>query len=288
MSNICIYSMSVSERFSILVEYFKYSFVRNALIVSVLIAVCAALLGVFLVLKRYSALGDGLSHVAFGGAALAAALGIFDMRPVLPITVVAAVLILKTRPERRVMGDAAIASVATGAVAIGYIAVSLGEGEANLGGDVCTALFGSSAILSIDTSEVILTLLMTATLVILTAVYKHKLLSVTFDECFARSTGTRTAVYETSIAVVCALVIVVGMKIAGALLISALAIFPALSAMKLTRSFSRVLLFSAIIGAFSAAVGVLLSILLGTPVGATVAAVDIVFYGIVALVRIKK
>ncbi len=281
-------TVSVSERLLKLSEYFKYSFVRNALIVSILIAVCAAILGVFLVLKRYSALGDGLSHVAFGAATVAATLGIFDTSLTLPITVIAAIFILRASPEKRTSGDAMIATVSVGALAVGYTVMSLGGGETNLGGDVCTALFGSSAILSVDTWELIFVALMTTVLVALTAIYKYKLLSVTFDERFAKATGTKTGVYDTAIAVVCAVVIVVGMKLAGALLISALALFPALSAMRLTKGFSRVLVISAVIGAISAALGVLISILLETPVGATVAAVDIVFYGIVSIIRFGK
>lgn len=282
-------SLTLFERFAKIGEYFKYSFVRNALIVSVLIAVCAAILGVFLVLRRYSALGDGLSHVAFGAAALAATLGVFDTQLVLPVTVIAAIFILRLSPEKRASGDAVIAVVSVGALAIGYTVLSLGGGgEANISGDVCTALFGSSAILSVDTLEVIFVLAMTLILAALAVIFKYKLLSVTFDERFAKATGTKTGVYDTAIAVVCALVIVVGMKLSGALLISALALFPALCAMKLTRSFSRVLFISAVVGALSAAVGVIFSILLETPVGATIAAVDIVIYLIISLVKIKK
>ena len=281
-------SLTLSERFAKIGEYFEYPFVRNALFVSVLIAVCAAILGVFLVLRRYSALGDGLSHVAFSAAALAATLGIFDTQLVLPVTVIAAIFILRLSPEKRASGDAVIAAVSVGALAIGYTVLSLGGGEANIGGDVCTALFGSSAILSVDTFEVIFVLAMTLILAALAVIYRYKLLSVTFDERFAKATGTKTGVYDTAIAVVCALVIVVGMKLSGALLISALALFPALCAMKLTRSFSRVLLISAVVGGLSAAAGVLLSILLETPVGATIAAVDIIIYLVISLVKIKK
>ena len=281
-------SLTLFERFAKIGEYFKYSFVRNALIVSVLIAVCAAILGVFLVLRRYSALGDGLSHVAFGAAALAATLGVFDTQLVLPVTVIAAIFILRLSPEKRASGDAVIAVVSVGALAIGYTVLSLGGGEANISGDVCTALFGSSAILSVDTLEVIFVLAMTLILAALAVIFKYKLLSVTFDERFAKATGTKTGVYDTAIAVVCALVIVVGMKLSGSLLISALALFPALCAMKLTRSFSRVLFISAVVGALSAAVGVIFSILLETPVGATIAAVDFIIYTVVSLVKIKK
>lgn len=280
-------SLSFAQRFGLIGEYFGYSFVRNAFLVSVLIALCAAILGVFLVLKRYSALSDGLSHVAFGAAAISAAFGSFDMWVILPVTVIAAVLILKTSPERRVMGDAVIATVSVGALAIGYTVMSLRGGEANLGGDVCTALFGSAEILSVDSSELLAVSVMTAVLVILVFVFRHRLLSVTFDERFARATGGYACVYEVAVAMISAIVIVVGMKLAGALLISALAIFPALTAMRFFRSFGKVLLFSAVIGVISAAVGVILSILLATPVGATVAAVDILVYAACSVVKRK-
>ncbi len=285
MATVFFFSVSFAQRLSRIGEYFGYSFVRNAFLVSVLISLCAAIIGVFLVLKRYSALGDGLSHVAFGAAAIAAAFGAFDTWIALPVTVVAAVLILKTSPERRVMGDAVIATVSVGALAIGYTVMSLRGGEANLGGDVCTALFGSAEILSIDLWELIAVSVMTAALIALVCIFRYRLLSVTFDERFARATGGHASAYEIAIAVVTAIVIVVGMKLAGALLISALAIFPALCAMRLFKSFGKVILFSAVIGVLSAAVGVMLSILLGTPVGATVAAVDILVYAVVSVVR---
>ena len=278
-------SVSFAERLARLNEYFEYSFVRNAFFAAILISFCAAIIGVFLVLKRYSALSDGLSHVAFGAAALSAAFGVFDSWIVLPVTVIAAVLILKASPERRVMGDAVIATVSVGALAIGYTVMSLRGGEANLGGDVCTALFGSAEILAVDSRQLIPIAVMTVFLVALVCVFRHRLLSVTYDERFARATGGHASVYEILIAVIVAVVIVVGMKLAGALLVSALAIFPALCAMRLFKSFGQVLLFSAVIGVFSAALGVVLSILLGAPVGATIAAVDVLIYGVVAIVK---
>ena len=215
-------SVTLGERLERLPEYFRYSFVRNALLVTVLIALCAALLGVILVLRRYSLIGDGLSHVAFGAAAVAATLGVFDFSLTLPITVLAAILILKTGGKRRIMGDAIIATVSVGALAIGYLILDAGGGAANLGGDVCTALFGSSAILSIDRFELLFTLVLTIVLVALTAIFYYKLFSLTFDERFAHATGTRTEAYNLAIAAVTAVVIVVGMKLAGALLMSAL------------------------------------------------------------------
>lgn len=275
----------LTERLERVAELLEYSFVTRALAVAVLIAICAALVGVFLVLKKYSSLSDGLSHAAFGAAAMAAAFGVFDLGITLPVTVIAAVLILRGGRERRIMGDAAIAMVSVGALAIGYTVMSLRGGAANLGGDVCSALFGSAAILAIERWELIAVSIITLLLVVLVAVFRHRLLFVTHDERVAEATGTRVGAYETAIAIVTAVVIVVGMKLAGALLISALAIFPALSAMRICKSFSRVLVFSAVIGALCAAFGVLLSMFIDTPIGATVAAVDMLVFGIVTVVK---
>ena len=274
-----------SERIEKVTELLKYSFVTRALAVSVLIAICAALVGVFLVLKKYSSLSDGLSHAAFGAAAIAAAFGVIDIGITLPITVIAAVLILKGGRERRIMGDAAIAMVSVGALVIGYTVMSLRGGASNLGGDVCSALFGSAAILAIEKWELVAVAVMTVLLIALVVIFRHRLLLVTYDERVAEATGTRVGKYEIAIAIVTAVVIVVGMKLAGALLISALAIFPALTAMRICKSFSKVIIFSAVIGALCAAFGVLLSMLLDTPIGATVAAVDMVVYGIVSITK---
>lgn len=279
----------IGERASRIVEYFtEYSFVRNALAVSVLIALCAALLGVVLVLRRFSLIGDGLSHVAFGSAAIAATLGIFDFALTLPITVIAAVLILNTNAKRRIMGDAVIAVVSASALAIGYLILDAGGGASNLGGDVCTALFGSSAILSIDTAELIFTVILTATLIALTVIFYYKIFSIGFDERFAKATGTRTEAYNLIIAIITAVVIVVGMKLAGALLMSALIVFPAMSAMKVCKSFKATVIVSGTIAVICAVFGVILSILLETPVGATIAAADVLAFGIFSLIGLKK
>lgn len=279
-----MYSAGLAERLSMLPEYFEYAFVRNALAVTVLIALCSALLGVVLVLRRFSLIGDGLSHVAFGAATVAATLGIFDFSLTLPVTVIAAVLILKAGGKRRMMGDAAIAMISAGALAIGYLILDAGGGAANLGGDVCTALFGSSAILSIDTGELIFTLVTTVILVALTVVFYYKIFSVSFDERFAKATGTKTELYNLGIAVITAVVIVIGMKLAGALLMSALIVFPAMSAMRVCKSFRSTFIVAAVIAGICAVFGVLLSIILGTPVGATVAAADILAFGIFMLI----
>ena len=278
-------ALTLSERAAKLALYLRYPFVQNALVVSALVALSAALLGVFLTLKRFSAIGDGLSHVAFGAAAIAAVFDIFDLSFTLPVTVIAAVIILKAGSGRRTMGDAAIAMLSTGALAVGYTVLGLFGGSANLGGDVCTALFGSASMLTLTMGDVMLALSVTAVLVILIIIFYYKLLSVTFDESFSKATGTRTGAYNLAIAIVCATVIVMGMKLAGALLISALIVFPALSAMRLFKGFASVLVASGVIAVVGAALGVVLSILLETPVGATIAAVDVAAYGLCCLIR---
>ena len=282
-------SSGLSERFSKIPEYLiKYSFVRNALIVSILIAICAALLGVVLVLRRFSLIGDGLSHVAFGAATLAATLEIFDFGLTLPVTVLAAILILNTSEKRRIMGDAMIAIISAASLAIGYLVLDAGGGASNLGGDVCTALFGSSAILAIDTAELISTLVITAILIALTVIFYYKIFSISFDERFARATGTKSNAYNLGIAIVTAVVVVIGMKLAGALLMSALIVFPAMSAMRICKSFKSTIILAPAIAAICALFGVLISIILETPVGATIAATDIITYGIFSLIGIKK
>ena len=282
-------SVGFAARLARLPEYFQYEFVRNALIITLLIALCAALIGVVLVLRRFSLIGDGLSHVAFGAAAVAATFGVLDTNLTLPATVLAAILILRSGQNRRIMGDAVIAMLSAGALAVGYLILDAGGGASNLGGDVCTALFGSSAILSIDGKEIAVTATVTVILVALTAIFYQRLFSLTFDERFARATGTRADAYNLAVAVITAIVIVLGMKLAGARLMSALIVFPAMSAMRICRSFRSTLVMATVIGVISAALGVLLSILLETPVGATVAATDILAYGILSVVGgIKK
>lgn len=280
---------SIGENFGKIAEYFsQYAFVRNALIVSILVSLCAALLGVVLVLRRFSLIGDGLSHVAFGSAAIAATLGIFDLGLTLPITILAAVLILKTNERRRIMGDAMIAIVSASALAIGYLVLDAGGGATNLGGDVCTALFGSSAILSIDTGELIFTAAVTVILIALTVIFYYKIFSISFDERFCKATGTRTEAYNLGIAIITAVVIVIGMKLAGALLMSALIVFPAMCAMKVCKSFKFTMILSAVIAVSCATLGFLISIILETPVGATIAGVDVLAYVIFSVVGIKK
>ena len=261
--------------------YFQYPFVQRAMIVGVLIALCSSLLGVTLVLKRFSFIGDGLSHVAFGALAIASAVGLTnEMIIVLPVTVISAVLLLKTGKNTIIKGDAAIAMISVGALALGYLVMNVFSTSSNVSGDVCSTLFGSTSILTLSRTEVLLCAVLSAVVILIFILFYNKIFAVTFDESFARATGVKAGVYNLLIAVITAVIIVLAMKLVGSLLISALVIFPALSAMRLFKSFKPVVIFSAAISVFCAAAGILISILAGTPVGSTVVAADIAAFGI--------
>ena len=270
----------MSELFSTLSLYLSRSFVVNALIVGVLIALCSSLLGVTLVLKRYSFIGDGLSHVAFGAMAIAAVLGLTNNMPlVLTITVVCAVLLLRMGKNAKIKGDAAIAMISVGSLAIGYLLMNIfGTGSSNLSGDVCSTLFGSTSILTLSDFDVWMCIVLSVIVVLFFVLFYNKIFSVTFDESFARATGQRAGLYNLMIAIVIAVIIVVSMQLVGSLLISALVIFPALSAMRVFKSFKSVTVCAAIVSVFCALIGLLTSILAGTPVGSTIVAVDIVVF----------
>ncbi|MGN0368082.1 MAG: metal ABC transporter permease [Wujia sp.] len=259
-----------------LMTYLEYPFVRYALIVGVLIALCSSLLGVTLVLKRFSFIGDGLSHVAFGAMAISAILGVEnDTIVVLPITIVCAVLLLKTGQNTKIKGDAAIAMISVGALAFGYLLMNIFSTSSNLSGDVCSTLFGSTSILTLREQEVWLCVILSILVVLFFVFFYHKIFDVTFDEDFARATGTKVDFYNFVIAVIIAVIIVLAMNLVGSLLISALIIFPALSAMRLFHSFKNVTLCSAVISVLCAFSGIIISILAGTPVGSTIVAVDV-------------
>ena len=261
---------------NMLATYLNLPFVRYALIVGVLIALCSSLLGVTLVLKRFSFIGDGLSHVAFGAMAIAGVLHLSDdMLFVLPATVLCAVLLLRTGQHTKIKGDAAIAMISVGALAVGYLLLSLFSTSANLSGDVCTTLFGSTSILTLTEAEVWLCIGLSVAVVILFILFYNRIFAVTFDEDFARASGTRAEAYNLLIAVVIAVIIVLAMNLVGSLLISALIIFPAMSAMRLFRSFRGVTVCSAVLSVTCALLGILISILWSTPVGSTIVAVDI-------------
>ncbi len=265
-------------------SYFEYPFVRYALIVGVLISLCSSLLGVTLVLKRFSFIGDGLSHVAFGALAVATILNLTDkMILVLPITILCAIILLQTSQNAKIRGDAAIAMISVGALAIGYLLMNVFSASANISGDVCTTLFGSTSILTLRKEEVVLCIILSIVVVSAFVFFYNKIFSVTFDENFARSAGTHTRLYNILIATIIAVIIVLAMNLVGSLLISALVIFPALSAMRFFKSFKSVTICSAILSVLSALIGMLLSIIAGTPVGSTIVAIDILTFIIFTL-----
>ena len=268
-----------------LILYMQYPFVRYALIVGTLIALCSSLLGVTLVLKRFSFIGDGLSHVAFGAIAIASIFSIEGkMVLVLPITIISAILLLRTGQNSRVKGDAAIAMISVGALAFGYLLMNLFGTSANLTGDVCSTLFGSTSILTLTQSEVWICVVLSILVVVLFILFYNKLFAVTFDENFAKAIGTNVNGYNLLIATVIAIIIVLSMNLVGSLLISALIIFPALSAMRLFGSFKKVTVFSAFISVVCALTGIFISILSGTPVGSTIVATQVAAFAVCCLV----
>ena len=255
--------------------YFQYPFVRYALIVGILIALCSSLLGVTLVLKRFSFIGDGLSHVAFGAMAVASVLNFTNhMVFILPVTILCAILLLRTGQNTKIKGDAAIAMISVGALAIGYLLMNIFATGPNLSGDVCSTLFGSTSILTLTKEQVVLCCVLSVIVVLVFILFYHKIFCVTFDETFAKATGMNTDFYNLLIAVVTAVIIVLAMNLVGSLLISALVIFPALSAMRMFHTFYRVTICSAVLSVTCAFIGILVSVLAGTPVGSTIVATD--------------
>lgn len=265
--------------------YFSFSFVRYAFIVGVLISLCSSLLGVTLVLKRFSFIGDGLSHVAFGGICIASVLNITNnMFLVLPITILSAVLLLRSGRNKKIQGDAAIAMISVGALAIGYLLMNIFSVSSNLSGDVCSTLFGSTSILTLTKAEVWLCTVLSILVIIAFVIFYNKIFAVTFDEAFAQAVGTHASAYNLVIAIIIAIIIVLAMNLVGSLLISALVIFPALSAMRIFKSFKSVTICSAAISVFCSVAGLLISIMGGTPVGSTIVAVDIAAFLICSVV----
>lgn len=271
--------------FEKLAMYFQYPFVRYALIVGVLIAFCSSLLGVTLVLKRFSFIGDGLSHFAFGAMSIAAVMNISNEMPlVMAVTIISAVLLLCGGKKAKLKGDASIAVISVTSLAVGYLLMNLFSASSNLSGDVCSTLFGSTSILTLSKAEV---WLCTAVSVLVTAVFillYNKIFAVTFDEDFARAAGTRADIYNFVIAVTVAAVIVLAMNLVGSLLISALVIFPALSAMRLFKSFKSVTVCAAVLAVVCSFAGIITAILAGTPVGSTIVAVQAAAFFIICII----
>lgn len=265
--------------------YMQYPFVRYALIVGVLIALCSSLFGVILVLKRFSFIGDGLSHVAFGSMAVATVLKITDNMPfVLIITIACAILLLQTGQNTKIKGDAALAMFSVGALAIGYLLMNLFSTSANLSGDVCTVLFGSASILTLTKTEVWLSVVLSVSVAAIFILLYNRIFAVTFDESFAQATGIKVKLYNLLIAIIIAVIVVLAMNLVGALLVSALVVFPPLSAMRIFKSFKGVTACAAILSVFCALTGMLVSILGGTPVGSTIVAVDIVAFALACII----
>lgn len=258
-----------------LFNYLQYPFVQRALIVGVLIALCSSLLGVTLVLKRFSFIGDGLSHVAFGAMCVATVAGVSNnMLIILPVTIISAVFLLRGGKNVKIKGDAAIAMISVASMAFGYLIMTVCSTSSNLTGDVCTTLFGSMTILTLREKSVWICLVLSILVITVFILFYNKIFAVTFDEDFAVSAGTNAGRYNLLLAVIIAVIIVLAMNLCGSLLVSALIIFPALSAMRLFRSFRSVTVFSAVLSVICAFSGMIISILTGTPVGSTIVAVD--------------
>jgi zinc transport system permease protein len=266
----------MAEMLDKLVLYFQYPFVQRAMIAGVLIALCSSLLGVPLVLKRFSFIGDGLSHVAFGALAIASVLKLTNqMILIMPVTIVTAILLLKTGKNRKIMGDASLAMISVGALGIGYIVMNKFSTSGNVSSDVCSTLFGSTSILTLSDFDLWMCVIMSVVVVLVFALFYNKIFAVTFDADFASATGTRANAYNLLTAVITAVIIVLAMNLVGSLLISALVVFPALSAMRLFRRFRSVVVCAAVLSVLSSAVGIVASILLSTPVGSTIVLMQI-------------
>ncbi|MBP3746011.1 MAG: metal ABC transporter permease [Ruminococcus sp.] len=295
--------------------YFGFSYVRYAFIVGILIALCSSLLGVTLVLKRFSFIGDGLSHVAFGAMSFAATLPVMikkyalaisgedklsprmqsivswiaklnDMYIILPVTLICAILLLRTGQNTRIKGDAAVAMLSVGALAIGYLLMNRYPSRANISGDVCSTLFGSTSIITLKPEDVRLCIVMSVIVIVTYIMFYNKIFAVTFDENFTNATGVKADAYNLLIAVITALIIVLAMNLVGSLLISALIIFPALSAMRVFKSFRSVIICSAVVSVLCAAFGIISSILFSTPVGSTIVVADLAVFILFSLISV--
>lgn len=269
----------MAELFEKLSTYFQFSFVYYALITGVVIALCSSLLGVTLVLKRFSFIGDGLSHTAFGALALASVLKITTPTYfVLPVTILFAVLLLCGKQNSKIKGETSLALISTTALAFGYLLMNIFSPKSNLSGDVCTTLFGSTSILTLTKTDVILSVVLSGLVILLFIIFYNKIFAITFDEDFARASGTSVFMYNLIMAIFIAIIIVLAMNLVGSLLISALIIFPAVSAMSIFKNFKKVTIFSGVSSVICALIGIFISLLAGTPVGSTIVAVDFLLF----------
>ncbi len=274
----------------VILNYLQYPFIRYALIVGVLISLCSSLLGVLLVLKRYSYIGDGLSHVAFGAMAISAVLHMTDQKMfvILPLTVAAAVVLLKKGRNAKIQGDAKIAMISVSSLALGYLLMNRFSASANVSADVCSTLFGSTSILTLTKGEVWLCVILSLLVVLMYVLLYPRIFAVTFDEDFARASGMNTDLYNLLIAVITAVIIVLAMNLVGSLLISALVIFPSITAMLVCHDFRSVTILSAVTSVGCALVGMLLAIVFGTPVGSTIVLCDLIIFALVYVISLIR
>lgn len=280
-----------------LLDYLKMDFIQYAIITTIFISLSSALLGVPLVLRRFSFIGDGLSHVAFFAMAIATALKVIlknlpftitnDMLVIMPITIISAIMLLRTSNNSKIKGDQAIALISVGALSFGYLIMNLFPATGNVSQDVCTTLFGASSILTLSLSDVIISIALSIIVIIVFIVFYNKIFLVTFDESFAVATGVNANFYNLFLAIVTAVVIVLAMNLVGSLLISALIIFPVISSMRIFKNFKMVTISSSIISAVCATLGLLISIIQGTPVGSTIVAVNVVVFIIFYIIGLK-
>lgn len=264
-------------------EMFSYHFMTRAIVVGVLVSLCAALLGVSLVLKRYSMIGDGLSHVGFGALAIAAAVNVAPLALAVPVVVAAAFLLLRISQSSRIKGDAAIALISSSALAVGVVVISMTTG---MNTDVSNYMFGS--ILSLSRADAVLSVVLSAIVLLLFVLLYPRIFAVTFDETFAKATGTSSELYNTIIAVLTAVTVVLGMRMMGALLISSLIIFPALTSMRVCRSFKSVVVCSAVISVVCFVLGMAASYVFELPSGASVVIVNIIAFLLFSIASLLK
>lgn len=279
----------MSDFFQTITMYFSFSFVKYAFIAGIMIALSSSLLGVTLVIKRFSYIGDGLSHTAFGAMALASVFKLANNTWfVLPITIICAIVILCAKENSKIKGDASVAMISVGALAFGYLIMNLFSPPANLSGDVCSTLFGSTLILTLTKSDVIFSVVFSALVILFYIIFYNRIFAITFDEDFAFASGTPTRLLNIVMATVIATVIVLAMNLVGTLLISALIIFPAISSMLVFKSFRKVTIFACVFSVIGAASGILISIVAGTPVGSTIVMIDILCFGVCKLISLIR
>jgi zinc transport system permease protein len=269
----------VPDLFETFFGYLQYGFVQRAIVVGILISLCASLLGVMLVFRRFSYLGDSLSHVAFGAMAIAAALNFSDdLLVMLPVTILCAVFLLRSGNGSLIKGDASIAMMSVGSLAMGYLLMNLFSKKANLSGDVCSTLFGSTSILTLSLLDTVLCASLSIVVILLFVIFYNQIFAVIFDETFAKASGIPVEAFNLFAAIVTATVIVFAMRLVGSLLVSALIIFPTVSAMRLFKSFRGVTLFAVVLSVLCTAIGIVIAILAGTPVGSTIVGINLVAF----------